>query len=156
MLMGSFTVVGFATGSFAASFVSAEYKRLAYLSDALNALEIQICTYNEGLSKALKSSGANKYCTLFYDIAQNLNNNTQSIPETVALSAYTSDIKQALIMLFDTILSADEDQIRKSFSATINIVGVAMEKAKLNKEKNSPLYRKIGLLAGLAAAILLM
>ncbi len=151
-LCGILPIIGFAAGSFFAAYTGAEYKRLLALKRALESLELNICTYSKGLTDAISGTNIMQKCELFDDIKAALS--LGSVSGAIRRSPYPDEVKEALVLLFDTVTNADGDKIRQSFTATLVIVQNALHKAKLDQDKNAPLYRKIGALAGLAVGIL--
>ena len=62
----------------------------------------------------------------------------------------------SLLRLFDAISQSEEAEIRKNFDITIITVQKYKNEAQIKKEKDAPLCKKVGLLVGIGAAILII
>lgn len=154
VLGGISILAGFAAGTFFAARISSELKSLDELYPALEALRVQICTYSSGLGKAIADEELDKKCTFFASIAQCLSSYDGSLSDCINSSGYNSEIKTSLLRSFDAVMHSDEADIRKSLDVTLRTVKKYRDAELAKKEKNSPLYKKAGLLLGIGAAIL--
>ena len=158
VLSGISILTGFLIGCIAAARMSAELKNLSELYDALETLKNHICTYSSGLHEAIVNGELDKKCALFSVIAEKLTiRRTDGVfSEAIDGSPYNSEIKMSLLRLFDAISQSEEAEIRKNFDITIITVQKYKNEAQIKKEKDAPLCKKVGLLVGIGAAILII
>lgn len=157
LILGGISIlIGFAAGAFAAARISSEFKQLDELYHALEELKTLICSYSLGFGKAITDAKLDKKCALFCSVSKKLCTEDSFISESVSEAPYNEEIKACLARLFDTIIYCNEADIAKSFDVTMSVVEKYRAVERTKKEKNSPLYKKAGLLLGLGAAILFM
>ena len=149
---------GIVAGSIFASAASSKLKNTAELFDAISVLKNYMCSYSSGLYQSLCESHIDEKCSFFAEIK---NISAAKMPfsrliEAIENSNYVNSMKNALIKLFDAIEHFDECELAKAFDAALSVIQSQLDELTVKKNKNAPLYRKLGLLSGIAIAILII
>ena len=149
---------GSIAGSIFASAASSKLKNTAGLFDAISMLKNYMCSYSSGLFQSLCESHIDEKCSFFSEIKK-ISASKQpynSLIEAIENSNYIEAIKNSLIKLFDAIEHFDECELTKAFDATLDVIQAQLNDLTIKKNKNAPLYRKLGFLSGIAIAILII
>ena len=83
------------------------------------------------------------------------NNRSQSWQTLVETSPYSPEVRSALLTLFHCVEKFDEEAINRQFHSAIATIARCEEELRTKTMRFMPLYRKVGLLGGIALAILL-
>ena len=136
-------------------------EELAKLRNALTVMQNEICNYGAGLSQAASYAALFHKCTLIRQLSDTLkqpsgNNTPLQWSALIEGSGFPPEVRTALNALFGCVERFDSDAIFRQFDTTIATVAQYEEALRAKNLRFVPLYRKIGLLGGIALAILLM
>lgn len=151
-------LAGVVSGSIFAALTASKLRTVSELHNCVSALKNHMCSYSVGLSRALSELKISEKCELFADI-KNLSSAKASHTDfinTINASEYDDDIKASLKKLFEAIEHFEESELSKAFDATLSVIQCRLTMLSDKKNKNAPLYRKLGFLGGLSIAILIL
>ncbi len=136
---------------------SSGYAEIKKLSQAFSVFRYHITVYKEGLTEAIRKSKADEKSELFSEIlllARSGKNDVFS--EAIDSSGYSDEIKSSLAFLFSKIRDADCRTINEAFDHAAKLITDEENRLKEKAKRDAPLYRKAGIISGIAAAILLL
>lgn len=151
-------IVGVISGSIFAALTASKLKTVSELYNSVSALKNHMCAYSVGLSRSLSELQISEKCQFFADIKTLSTSKSphSDFIEAINTSEYDNDIKASLKKLFDAIEHFDEGELSKAFDATLSVIQAKLTVLSDKKNKNAPLYRKLGFLGGISVAILIL
>lgn len=151
---------GVLSGAAASSRMTKQLTELTSLHNALASMQNEICSYGAGFSEAANYASNLHKCELIQNIAEAFkkvpcDNRSQSWQTLVETSPYSPEVRSALLTLFHCVEKFDEEAINRQFHSAIATIARCEEELRTKTMRFMPLYRKVGLLGGIALAILL-
>ncbi len=158
IILGGISIIaGLIIGQIWSRSISYNIDPLDELSEALILLKRGICNYTYGIKEAIVAFELNEKSTLFDAILKRMYmSSAAACTDSINESNYDQEIKVELLRLFSIIEFGNNSEIEKAFSSTVEFVNEKRCELISKREKNAPLYRKIGLLCGIGIAILII
>ena len=151
---GGCIVFGYVVGCIYSSKIKSRYNTAQKICDGLKILRSEIITYGKGLSSGLEKAYAITKCEALNEILRAItsNSNCNEVIDTLDIDTISKD---ALKNLFLRIRYSSVDDIASAFDDCIKTVSLCVQNAFNTYKKEAGLYKRLGILTGIAVFILL-
>ena len=154
LIGGSFIVFGYVGGCIYSSRMKSRYNTAQKICDGLKIIQSEIITYGKGLSSALEKAYSITKCDAINDISRAIVSNS-NCNEVIDQLDMDSASKNALKNLILRIRYSSLDDIALSFDDCTKTVSLWAQNAFNTYKKEAVLYKRLGILSGIAVFILL-
>ena len=154
LIGGGCIVLGYVGGCIYSSRMKSRYNTAQKICDGLKILRSEIITYGKGLSAALEKAYRITKCEALNDISKAIASNADC-NEVIDLIDMDPASKDAIKNLILRIRYSSLEDIATAFDDCTNTVSLWAQNAFNTYKKEAVLYKRLGILSGIAVFILL-
>ncbi|MBE5818106.1 MAG: hypothetical protein E7312_03525 [Clostridiales bacterium] len=154
MIGGGCIVLGYVGGCIYSARMKSHYSTAQSIYDALIIMRSEIITYGKGLSSALEKAYSITKCEALNDILNAITSDT-NCDEAIDRMDIDATSKNALNNLLLSIRYSDTKDISAAFDDCIKTVSLRVQNTLSTYKKEAMLYKRLGILTGIAIFILL-
>lgn len=151
---GGCIVLGYVGGCIYSSKMKSRYNTAKNIYDGLKILRSEIITYGRGLSSGLEKAYTITKCEALNEILRTItcNSNYNDVVDTFDIDTISKDALKNLLL---KIRYSSLDDIAAAFDDCIKTVSLCVQNAFNTYKKEAVLYKRLGILTGIAVFILL-